>query len=588
MTLYKYRNFKDLEKIDAGLAHKFKQKEDAVRWCMAIEGPVAQWVKSQKRGEGGKALWELVWYASKDLFEDGLNRTQWAEILATFCQDALCTAGNAMSYNPTKAAQALLTSMEHCKYISSIEIFDRLPDANLVRRYVREIKALLDGQELPPPPEPQVITIENRVETYLRNEVVECIGSSVYQRIDMKKDFGNGIVPGLSVSQYHSEKFLAEDKYSHVEAYEFVHEKLTTEKLYAFAGKYGPRREIKLYVVSPICYDREVIRLAEENFIGLVLVNENEAMTQDSYIVQRSIEDHARRLLDMEVLTGQRPMQSTLMIYDGANGSMTTSLADSLVSDGIVVTPEHIIKAPYLTNAYIESQADNLSRSQVDELERRVLPYLADPEQSVLGGYVWRLLSLEVSPAIAANEMGIAYEYKLLDSDEQLGYIDIGRETIFLKQIEGNYSRDRFTFAHELGHYILHLPVFKHYCYTFVGETDKTLNQNASITKGQLSWFEHHANYFAACFLMPRRLVDELYRALHYVYVQKKYGDNYGPLYYNPDQPETHDSYKHVVCKMATILNVSYKAMTLRLKELGLLNMPKNTDSYKSLFRIID
>lgn len=575
MTLY--RDFKDLVKINAELADEFKQKDDAVRWCMAMEGPVAQWVNSQKRGEGGKGLWELVWFASerKGIFDENLPRNKCAEILTTFCPDAFRTSGNAISYDPKKAAQALRTSMEHCKYIRDVNDFLRLPDAHIVRLYVSEIEALIDGQKLPPPPEPHVDTIEERVEAFLRKDVIEQAGGSIYQRIDVKKDFGDGIVPGLSVSKYHSKQFLDEDKYSQVEAYEFIHEKLTTEKLYAFVGKYEARRNIKLYVVSPFAFDRDVISLAITKYIGLVLVNPAMEMTQDSYIVQRSLEDYTQRQLDMEVLTGRRPMQSTLMIYDANSNQLTTSLADTLISDGIVVLSSKIIKAPYLTNDYIESQADNLSKTQVDELRKILLPFLANPEQSVLGGYVWRFLSFEVNPSIAANEMGIAYEYKPLDSDEQLGYIDIGKETIYLKPIEGNYARDRFTFAHELGHYILHLPTFKRYCYTSVGETDDTLNQNASITKGELSWFEHHANYFAACFLMPRRLVDGLYRALHYVYVQKKYGDSYGQLYYNPDQPETHDSYKNVVCRMATILNVSYKAMTLRLKKLGYLKMPE-------------
>ena len=107
------------------------------------------------------------------------------------------------------------------------------------------------------------------------------------------------------------------------------------------------------------------------------------------------------------------------------------------------------------------------------------------------------------------------------------------------------------------------------------------------MTKDELSWFEHHANYFAACFLMPSKLVYELYAILHYEHVQKKYGDKLGSIYYNPEQPETFDSYTNIVVSMAKILCVSQQTMTLRLKKMGLLKMPPETDSYKSLFRIL-
>lgn len=584
-----YNSFKDLEKKDAELAHKFKQKDDAVRWCMAIEGPIAKWVKDQKRGEGGRALYELVCYASvrKGIFDEKLPRTKQAAILATFCPDAFCTPENKMSYDPTETAKALQTSMEHCKYINDIKKIHLLPDTHIVRKYLKEIETLIDGQQLPPIPKPRIPTIEERVEAFLQKDVVEQVNGTTYQRIDVQKNFGGGIVPELSVSLYHSKRFLDEDKPSHVEAYEFVHEKLSMNQLHIYNSRYEPYRNIKLYVVSPYSYNRDVIKLAESKHIGLILVNTNEEMTQDSYIVQRSIEDHAQRQLNMEVLTGQRPMNSTLMIFDGEKYRLTTSLADVLISDGIAVVPERIIKAPHLTNDYIEKLADELTRNQVNVLLERIKTLLYSPNRTILGRAASSYISLEVNPAITAQELGIAYEYRKLFSEEQLGYIDIQKETIFLKPPENNYPRDRFTFAHELGHFILHLSCLKRYCYSSVGETNDTINENATITKGELSWFEHHANYFAACYLMPSYLVYTLYIILHKEFVEKKYGDKIDvPLYYNPEQKETFDSYNNVVCRMAMILGVSAQAMTFRLKNMGVLNMPSETDSYKSLIRI--
>ena len=151
------------------------------------------------------------------------------------------------------------------------------------------------------------------------DKLLETIRSRV-QRIDVKKDFGDGIVPGLSVSVYHSKEFYDDDKPSHVEAYEFVKERLSTEKIYAYVGKYESKRNIKLFVVSPYGFDKEVISLAEDKYIGLVLVNMNEEMSQESYIVQRSIEDYSQRQFNMDVLSGRHSMNSALMIYDAESG----------------------------------------------------------------------------------------------------------------------------------------------------------------------------------------------------------------------------------------------------------------------------
>lgn len=574
-----YRSFEDLEKIDAELANYFKQKEDAIRWCMAIEGPIAQWVNSQPRGEGGKALWELVWFASvrKGVFDEKVPRNKQAEILTKFCPAAFCKPENSMSYDPAKEAKALQTSMEHYSHINSIKLFDTLPYASTIRKSVNEIEALLDGQQLPPPPVQQTPTIEERVEAYLRNTVNEVKNSFPRSIVNRRKDFGGGIVPELSVTKYVSQDFLDKDKPSHVVAYEFVDTKLTTEKLYAFNGKYGTNsltRHIKLYVVSPFGFDKEVMRVAEDNCIGLVLVNRNVEMTTSSYKVQRSIEDYSQRQHDINVLLGNSTMSSAFMIYDTARGSLTTSLADSLVSEQITVKPGLIIRVPFLRNEEIERMADNVTKSQVEGQKKRLATLCGDIHKKVLGQPCINIIDLEINPYTIAKELGISYLYTRLPSEDQLGYLDVNTGTIYLQPIETYYHRDRFTIAHELGHHQLHLSLFRQYHYTSIGENNTTINEDAAVRKGELRWFEHHANYFAACLLMPKALVKELYAKLHYIYLHERYGDRFGPLYYNPEQIETFESYHNVVERMAKILNVSTQAMHLRLKKMGLLITP--------------
>lgn len=69
--------------------------------------------------------------------------------------------------------------------------------------------------------------------------------------------------------------------------------------------------------------------------------------------------------------------------------------------------------------------------------------------------------------------------------------------------------RDRFTMAHELGHYLLHYPLVreKH------GE-DAGMKANRFVEKSQkdLNRAEWEANWFAASLLMPRTPFEDMWR----------------------------------------------------------------------------
>lgn len=570
-----YKSFSDINKIDTELASNFKQPSDAVRWCAAIEGPIAEWVEAHnERGKGGKGLWELVCFASvrKGVFDVSLPRNKRASMLVRFCPDAFRKIGMEMSFNPQKEISALQSSMEHSKYIGQLKRFDRLADSNITRLYVNEIEALIEGQTLPLSHEEEQPTIKERVEAYLRSSFND--GETVFPRyrLHISKDYGDGIVPDIALALYQRQDFLDNEKPSYVWAYEFTDSPLTVEKFYAYVGKYANHRGLlKPYIVSPFGFDSQIISLAESNYVGLVLVNPNVPMTKESYIVQRSIEDYAQWQCDMEVLKGQRNMSTSLMIYDYERRVLTSSLSDWLLSEHIWVKPGTVFKAPFLTNDYIEKKADELTNHQVEKQKELLSILCIDINKKILGQPYINLIDLEINPFDIAKELEISYLFTELPTNEQLGYLDVKTGTIYLKSLGNNYHRDRFTIAHEIGHYLLHLPLFRQYEYTSIGENNSTINLNATIIKGEQKWIEHHANYFAACLLMPKTLVEMLYFILHYLYIQQRYGDKYGPLYYNPEQEETKESYQNVVVRMAKILNVSNQAMCYRLKKLGLL-----------------
>lgn len=111
-------------------------------------------------------------------------------------------------------------------------------------------------------------------------------------------------------------------------------------------------------------------------------------------------------------------------------------------------------------------------------------------------------------------------------------------------------NRQRFTIAHELGHFFLHTqnPLF----------IDKGIDQGSTIklrnqvSSEAVSLEEIEANAFAAELLMPTQMViDELKQ-----------------LFKNIDTKN--DDLDNIISKMANRFEVSKQAMTIRLSNLGL------------------
>lgn len=116
-----------------------------------------------------------------------------------------------------------------------------------------------------------------------------------------------------------------------------------------------------------------------------------------------------------------------------------------------------------------------------------------------------------LEPEIAAEALGIQYEFHpeliLLNHQsskyEVAGWLDRQAGKI---AIADQFPEEtiRFTGAHEIGHWVLH--------------PDETMHRDRPI-KGlngenwPRSYKEKEADYFAACFLMPKRLVHEAYES---------------------------------------------------------------------------
>lgn len=93
-------------------------------------------------------------------------------------------------------------------------------------------------------------------------------------------------------------------------------------------------------------------------------------------------------------------------------------------------------------------------------------------------------------------------EINIAGIDDRIdGYADFYQNRIWINsQLEefGYYARMRFTMAHELGHFYLHLPYLK---------DGKTPYQYAETYKNHYSRIEAQANMFAGSLLMPPPLM---------------------------------------------------------------------------------
>lgn len=145
--------------------------------------------------------------------------------------------------------------------------------------------------------------------------------------------------------------------------------------------------------------------------------------------------------------------------------------------------------------------------------------------------------------AIATDLALLIEPTALADSVSGILVVSTGRGVIGVNKSH-SFRRQRFTIAHEIGHYVLHrdqaqLFIDKDYRVFFRDERP----QDAGDLR------ERDANAFAAALLMPRARVSRIAKSHHF-----ELGDEDGP-----------------VLELAKMFEVSSQAMTYRLANLGIL-----------------
>lgn len=162
--------------------------------------------------------------------------------------------------------------------------------------------------------------------------------------------------------------------------------------------------------------------------------------------------------------------------------------------------------------------------------------------------------------------------------DNSLGFDELGFEilgkiifeptTILIsKKANENKHREKFTIAHEIGHYILNH--FQFMTEEYYAENDFENYDYNFIKVADIKRIEWQANYFASNLLLPKDNIKyEFFKILEEEDIKDK---GYGALFVDRQECNINQYYK-VTNKLRDKFQVSRKAISLRLKELELLN----------------
>lgn len=221
-----------------------------------------------------------------------------------------------------------------------------------------------------------------------------------------------------------------------------------------------------------------------------------------------------------------------------------------------------------------------LSRSKnIKKLKKLSVPYrdtfnIEEEAESLLKqiNYQSQKVPLETISKWLKDEYELETIYKPLGS-EILGKINFKSLKIYLNSNEADYpERVKFTFAHEIGHFLLGHG--KYMSSESCSEENLDIDKPPKITIKDIMKMEFQANYFASSLLLPKEQFVQSFLS-----VAKEYGvSNRGHGFiYLDSQPCNLDTYYKVTTKLMNKYSVSRTVVKIRLKYLGILCESKNS-----------
>jgi len=530
----------------------FQQPQMADEWKQRTIHFFGAWVHNKKN----LSYWDFVrFYGFRKGILKKLGREVFAHYLVTECRQAL---------NASDTESSLISSMCKFKYKKSFKKhskdkrkkqcpnvewkFDLLPEAHACKSLERELDELWN-KELPNLLGGAEPTMEERLQEHIIVLEKETPRSKAYTNPQYKEEIFN-----FSIEVYANDEFKRKRLPTHIIAFQCIDKPVDDNDIYKYSAEFKEKREIKIYLCSTFPYSLNLKRKAIEFDIGLILVNPKNQITRESYVTPRSIEAQGVEQIKLEELIGKRDMTSTFVICD--NYGITFSLADILTNNGIKVNPSLSFTAPFFSNDYIESQANEIVKDKIEVFIRDIKSYQ----------YTGLIPSFDANPKQLLIDNGYSLETKVMPDSTHLAGIDFKNKKVTLDStLCSDMRRVNYTLGHELGHHVLHSEILN---YDF-SETNSTLDLSAFSFSREQKWIEHHADHYAACLLMPTIVVGCLYT----IYYWSLYGiGNVFPFCLDHQYFKLHD-YNCIVRPMAEKMNVSMEALKWRLVNLKLLDI---------------
>ncbi len=236
----------------------------------------------------------------------------------------------------------------------------------------------------------------------------------------------------------------------------------------------------------------------------------------------------------------------------------------------------------HLLQSFVSEQADEGDTASVKPTKS--VPFVSDVEiqesaQESLDLVQYDSGAVDLEKLCAKLALELTFSKRMIhdpDGNPILGSANFGNRTIEIN-LHGNKHRERFTIAHEIGHFCLRHDqylrsdsIIEHDLFVDA-ETDNPFNYER---------LEYQANIFASQLLLPDdhfRLVVKRLRQQFRIYDR-----GFGYIFVD-DQPCNYAPYNQIMSALSDYFDVSKQAIEIRLKRIGLVTDKRENSQPSSL-----
>lgn len=289
---------------------------------------------------------------------------------------------------------------------------------------------------------------------------------------------------------------------------------------------------IKGIFVTTVGFSQTEIEQAQSEHIALIVANPSGDL---KWLVSGDLNKYPEQL--WEFLIGNAKTDGRPVVYDD---NRFTNIEDILLKYGAAVSFNNVI-IPYITEDDLKKIVDELCSTYK------------------LGNDKAGELLVKAFPSYRVDFVDMPYGV--------LCHLDLKSEVIYISNsIINDFHRMNFTLAHELGHLILHVPLFQ----KMEGQFDDFERLIIALPETKRKRMEMQADLFASYLLIKQDvLMKEVARLFTQFSVTK------GRLYLD-NQRCNISLVNSIVNQLSTIFNVSKEAIKVRLQKENLLVVSNN------------